>query len=123
MPHIPDHSDAELDTIRTLLKQRYKEHIEIHLADAEVRLTPDSDQLTECPTAYWYARECNFVIVKSGPSEYRCQFFYDPRDQFGTGHALYTRLEECAAALLQVQSDHEREREDVTSGTTGSEIH
>jgi len=123
MPPILDYTDAELETIRALLKQRYKSDIEVHLADAEVQLDPEASQLSEFPTAYWYVRDCNFLIVKTGFSEFRCQFFYEPNDQFGTDHAYYTDLEECVAALLQVQSDHARECEGVLSGITGSEIH
>lgn len=122
MPQIPDYTETELDMIRTLLKQRYKEDIEVHLADAEVRLDPRSGDLTECPAAYWYARECNFVIVKSGASEYRCQFFHDPGDQFGTGRPQYSGLEECVTALLQAQSDHERAGQGTATASTGGAI-
>lgn len=119
---IPDFSGAELDTVRTLSLQRFKQDIELHVADAELRLDPDSDELTDCPTLFFHERACNFTIFKTGFSEYRCQFFYVPSQQYGTGHPYYTDLTECIAALLQTQSDHERERQGVSSGVTGEDL-
>lgn len=117
----------ELAAIREMLHQRYREEIEIHLADSEIVLhnptQPDPDTDTDpetntapdpkpvtCPTVYWHARDANFVIVKIAPLRYRTQFFYTPHEQFGTGIDEYHDLNECVAAVLQTQSDHERQR-------------
>lgn len=107
MPEIPEFTDAELAHIRAMLVQRYRHEVEIHLADSEVRLGDDS---VNCPTVYWHAREANFVVFKCGESRFRTQFFYTPHDQFGTGIDEFDKLEECVAAVLQTQADHERER-------------
>lgn len=122
MAGIPDFTEAELAIINGLLERRYKEAIETLLADAELRLDPASNKLTEYPAVFWHARDCNFVIFKTGISEFRCQFFYDPNDQFVTNRPSFEDLATCVATLLQVQSDHERERQGVSSGATGSEI-
>ncbi len=122
MPVIPDFSESELDIIRDLLQLRYKKSVELHLADAELRLDPSSNDLRECPTVFWKERDCSFVIFKTGVREYRCQFFYEPSDQFGTGLDKYDDIQECVSALLQVQSDSERDREGVTSGVTGKDL-
>ena len=119
---IPDFTDSELDTVRELSSQRFRNDVEIHLADAELRLDKDSPNLTECPTLFFKERDCSFAIFKTGMLEYRCQFFYDPTDQFGTGHTHYNDLTRCVAALLQTQSDHERESRGVASGSTGGTL-
>lgn len=122
MTEIPDFSDAELDTINEMLRQRYQQPTEVQLADAELKLDPRSETLTSCPTVFWRSRECSFVMFKTGPEEFRCQFFYEPSEQFGTGHTHYDNLAEGVAAVLQVQSDHERERAGVASGATGEDL-
>ena len=122
MTEMPDFSEAELNTVRELLIQRYQQAVELHLADADLTLTPQSNQISVCPAVFWRARDCNFVLFKTGEREFRCQFFYDPTEQFGTGHSAYPNLDECVATVLQVQSDHERERAGVVSGTTGNEL-
>ena len=119
---IPDFAETELDTVRALVQQRFKKETELLAADAELRLDAGSPDLTQCPTLFFHERGCNFAIFKTGYSEYRCQFFYDPTEQFGTGHTHYTDLTECVAALLQIQSDHERERQGVASGVTGEDL-
>lgn len=112
-------TDAELVSIREMLLQRYRTPIEIHLADSETCI--DTDQLASkdydhantvsCPTVYWHARGANFVVLKIAPYRYRTQFFYTPHDQFNCGIEEYTDLDECVAAVLQIQADHERQRE------------
>ncbi len=122
MSAIPEFTESELSSIREFLRQRFTETVEIQLADAELRLDANSNVVTECPTVFWKARDCNFVVFKSGSNEFRCQFFYNPSDQFGTGHSHYNSLDACVSALLQVQSDHEREKQGVTSGITGKDL-
>lgn len=119
---IPDFSEIELTTVRTLSQQRFKKEVDVHIADAELKLDENSSQLAERPTLFFQERGCNFVIFKTGFNEYRCQFFYDPTDQYGTGHKHYNDLTECVAALLQTQSDHERERQGISSGVTGKDL-
>ena len=122
MPRIPSFGESELDYIRGALSERFKVAVEIHLADAELRLHADRDTLTECPAAFWQARGCSFVLFKTGDGKYRCQFFYQPTEQSGTGHAAYDDLPRAVMALLQVQADHERELEGVSSGSTGANL-
>ena len=119
---IADFSEIELTTVQTLLQQRFNQEVEVHVADSELKLGKGSAELTECPTLFFQERGCNFVIFKTGFNEYRCQFFYDPADQYGTGNTFYNDLTGCAAALLQTQSDHERERQGVVSGVTGEDL-
>jgi len=123
MSNYSDYSEADLVQVRDLLRTRYREDTEIHLADSEVRLDPDPQTVQECPTLYWLARQCHHVIMKTAEEEYRCQFFYEPGDQYGTGIAVYDNLLECVTDLLKVQSDHEREREGARSGVTGADLH
>jgi hypothetical protein len=106
MDPIPDIDDTEQWVVRTALCERYGRPVEIQLADVEVRLRPLDRELTVCPAIVWQSEDgCNFVIVKCGERIYRCQFFYQPRQQMGTGIAEYDNLAECAVTLLQVQAD------------------
>ena len=125
MPAIPEFTDAEIAAIREMLVQRYRKEVEIHLADSEVSLDKNKSGKSgtggsvgdpgkvSCPTVYWHERGANFVVFKCGDSRYRTQFFYTPHEQFGTGIDEYHRLDECIAAALQTQADHERERQGV----------
>lgn len=107
---IPDFTDAELQTIRDVLNQRYRKAVEIQLSDCEILLNQDDAEPLSCPTVFWYERNANFVVLKIGQFRYRSQFFYTPHEQFDTGIEEYTQLEDCVTTLLQVQSDHEREK-------------
>jgi len=117
-----DFTAADLDQVQALLQTRYHETTQVHLADSEIRLDPKTQTVQEYPTLYWQARECHFVVVKTAEDEFRCQFFYDPGDQYGTGVARYDELLECVTDLLKVQSDHEREREGAKTGITGADL-
>lgn len=119
---IPDFTNIELASIREMLSQRYQKDVEIHLADSEILLSAEAPQPAVCPTVFWHARGANFVVVKTGMFQYRTQFFYNPHDQYGTNIDQYNDLDECVAAVLQTQSDHEREREGVGSGSTGETL-
>lgn len=119
---IPNYTEAEITTIRELLTQRYQKDVEIHLADSEVALSPDQPEPEHCPTVFWHEREANFVVVKTGLFNFRTQFFYTPHDQYGTGINEYNDLEQCVAAVLQTQADHERDRQGVSSGSTGEDL-
>jgi hypothetical protein len=111
-------TESEISTIRNLLTQCYQKDVEIHLADSEVILSPDEQESKQYPTVFWHAREANFVVIKTGMLTYRTQFFYTPHDQYGTGNDEYSDLEMCVAAVLKMQSDHERERQETGSGTS-----
>ncbi len=110
MTGIPDFSDSELEVVREALAERWGRPVEVEVAEAEVRLNPHSFQLTTCPALYWEADGCHFVVVKTGSSRYRCQFYYRIRQMYGTGIEEYDDLGECVLTLLRVQADHELER-------------
>jgi len=110
MSKIPDFNETEIWTVRVAVNERYGKRVDLELADADLRLDPDSPILTSCPTLFWTERDASFVINKVGEGRYRCQFFYSIREQYGTGRDVYDDLAECVTALLQVQSDHERDR-------------
>lgn len=106
MASIPDITDTEQWILRTTLRERYGHDLELQLADADIRLQPSDRELTLCPVVVWQADDgCHFVIFKTGERAYRCQFFYKPYKQIGTGVAEYDDLAECTVALLQAQAD------------------
>jgi hypothetical protein len=114
MAEIPDITETELWVINTTLEERYGTRPELQLADAEVRLSPADRELSSCPLVHWNVDGCNFVVIKSGERNYRCQFFYRGYQQYGTGRHEYDDLAECLVDLLQVQADYEaRERGDL----------
>ena len=100
MNSIPNFTPADIEKVRQLVHQRYKETIEIQLADSELMLNPK--QRVDCPTLFWHVHGANFVIIRSGLNRFRCQFFYTPHDQYGTGQEEYDSLEQCVTTLLQV---------------------
>jgi hypothetical protein len=92
------------------------------LADSELQLDASSEELTLCPTIYWAERGAQFVVCKVAAERFRCQFFYSETEQYGTGHDEYNSLGDCALTLLQVQSDHERQLANISSGATLAKI-
>ena len=106
MSGIPDFSDSELWIIKSTLEERYGEAPDIQLAETEMRLDLGKTELTPCPTVYWEADGCHFVVIKTGDRRYRCQFFYRIHQMYGTGTEDYDDLTECVVTLLQVQADH-----------------
>jgi hypothetical protein len=108
---IPDITETEQWILHTTLRERYGRDLELQLADAEIRLHASDRELTRCPVVVWQADDgCHFVIFKAGERTYRCQFFYKPYKQMGTGIDEYENLAECAVALLQVQADYVAEQ-------------
>ncbi len=110
MAPIPDFTDTELWVVRTALKERYGQAVAVDLADSDLRLDPESTQLTTCPTIFWTERGASFVVFKLGEGRYRCQFFYSAHEQYGTGREVYDDIGECVTHVLQLQADHERMR-------------
>jgi len=111
MAGIPNFTDTELWTLQSTLKERWgnENEIELQLAETDVRLSPSDRESTECPAVIWNHDGCNFIIIKSGIQNYRCQFFYRGYQQYGTGIREYDDLGDCIVSLLQVQADHARD--------------
>jgi hypothetical protein len=115
---ISDFTAAQQEYVTKLLAQRYSKQVELQLADSELQLDLESEELTVCPTLYWSERGAQFVVYKIGEERYRCQFFYSATEQFGTGHDEYDDIEKCVVTVLQVQSDHERQLSKLSSAAT-----
>lgn len=119
---ITDFSDGQLNAVQFLINKRYGEETELQLGDSEVQIDPEKDETVSCPVIFWNARECNFVIIKTGEDQYRAQYFYTPHDQVSTQQSYFTVIEDCAIAVLGEQSDYERESEGAKSGATGADL-
>src|SRR5271169_4265269 len=117
---IPDFTDDERKLVSTILFERYDKLVTIQLADSELQLDGTSEELTLCPTIFWAERGAQFIVCKVAPDRFRCQFFYSETEQYGTGHHEYGDLENCVVTLLQVQSDHERQLSNISSGATAA---
>ena len=109
MNTIEDFNDSELWIIRTTLKERYRygQNIEMQLADSELSLNPATPEITMCPTVYWEIEPVSFVIFKTAPERYRCQFFYSENEMYGTGIEEYDNIGDCVSTLLKMQADFE----------------
>ena len=103
-------TEQELDIIRATLVECYGHAVEIELADAEMQLDPEADQLTLCPTVYWAAQECHFVVCKTGKKRFYCQFFYGPDEMYNTGRLYYDDVFEAVASMLKLQTEHALKR-------------
>ncbi len=119
---IPDFNSAERWVIESALKERYGHFVPIELADSDLKLDPGAPVLTTCPTVFWSERDCNFLVFKTAEDRYRCQFFYSDEEHYGTGREEYDELAECVGLLLQLQADHEKQRQGIHSGMTGSQV-
>ena len=119
---IPDFSEQQVSTVQQMINARYKEDIELLLADSEVQIAPALLDTMVCPILFWNARECNFVIMRTGEDQYRAQYFYNPHEQYPTQQGFFTIVEDCAAAVLREQSDYEREAQGVKDGATAANI-
>jgi hypothetical protein len=82
--------------VSTLLFKRYGKLVPLQLADSELQLGDNPEELTSCPTLYWNERGAHFVACKVAPDRYRCQFFYSETEQYGTGRDEYDNLENSA---------------------------
>jgi hypothetical protein len=122
MNTIEDFTDTEMSQVSAQLFKRYEKEVELQLADSELQLGAEEGVLTLCPTLFWSERGANFLLYKTGENRYRSQFFYSDADQYGTGHIEYNDLENCVKTLLQVQSDHERQFRNVSSGATAANL-
>ena len=106
---ITDFTEREMWVIRTTVQERWNEDsIELHPADVEIRLHSQDEDGTPCPALFWTVNQCNFVVIKTGESQYRCQFFYNDLQQMAPDITEYTELAECVVQLLQTQADHAR---------------
>ena len=108
MPGIPDFTDAECQLVARTLDERYGCVVELEVADVDLKLNADSDQLTTCPALYWSQEGTEFVVCKAGSSQFRPFFFHGDGEQFGTGRAEYENLGDCVVTLLQVEAERHR---------------
>jgi hypothetical protein len=107
MQRIAELTENETWIVKTALKERYHQDIEIEQAETELRLHSSDRELTLCPAIYWEHGDCHFIICKTGDRKYRCQFFYRLHQQFNTGIEEFDDITECIVTLLQTQADHE----------------
>jgi hypothetical protein len=120
--NIPDFTDAEQKLVSAALFERYGKLVPFQLADSELQLDASSEELTICPTIYWAERGAQFVVCKFAADRFRCQFFHFESEHYGTGHDEHNSLDDCVLTLLQIQSDHERQLANISSGATRASL-
>jgi hypothetical protein len=108
MSAISDITDIEIGIVQSTLDERWgKNAVEPQVVDVEARLSKGDRELTECPALYWEQADCHFIIIKTDDSQYRTQFYYGNREQFGTSIPEYDNMGDCVLSLLRLQADHE----------------
>lgn len=115
MPNAPDITAAETWLIKTSLKQRYGEDIDVEIVETEMRLLPGDRELTSCQAVYWTWNECHFIICKTADRRYRSQFFFSVREKYGTGIDEYTDITECVVTLIDVHTQFEAQKKADTA--------
>ncbi len=119
---IADFSDDDLASVQALVYKRWGlGKVELLRADVEVLLNPGDAAPTTCPAIFWQADGCSFAIQKTGARRYRCNFFYDPVHQYGTGIPEYDDLGTCTLTLLRMQADEHSVRSGAFPGTANKE--
>ncbi|MEE9447106.1 MAG: hypothetical protein V3V09_04050 [Arenicellales bacterium] len=118
---IPDFSGEQIQAVQALINKRYGEEIELHLGDGEVQLDIEDPERVDCPLIIWNARDCNYIISRTGEHRYIAQFFYNPKLQYSTNPAQFAKVEECVLAVLQAQCDFELESEGVPIDSASKE--
>ena len=94
MSAIPDFDENELRIVRNVVDERYGKKVGLQMADSEVKVDPQSEELSWCPAVFWAEMGTSFVVFKIGNNKYRNMFYYRPNEQFGTGRVSYDNLEE-----------------------------
>lgn len=112
---IPDFSKDEVRLIKDTLKERYGHEVEVELAEAEIRLSPASPELTLCPVVFWEMDDCHFIIARSDKNHFINHFYYRLYQTYGTEKKRYDDLFDCVVSLLRAQADYALKEEGVTS--------
>jgi hypothetical protein len=113
-----DFTEHERKLVQVTLLERYGRPVPLQAVEVELQLDPTAPIPGEFPAFYWQQEGAEFVISKTGPQEFRAQFFYSPEQMFGTGVEKYDNLGDCVVSLLQVQAEHAaREAQRVATQT------
>ena len=116
MSSVPNFTGAEQWAVETTLKEHWPHrHIELQLADIEIRIYPQDRELTVCPALYRVASSTSHVIIKVADRTCRSQSDYCGFQQYRTGKIDYDDITDVACITLQVHADREaRDREEST---------
>lgn len=118
---ISDYSKNHVEAVQDLVDARFGRQISLHLGDSEVQLDPKEENLTICPLIIWNARECNFMVMKTGEDQYQARYFYNDETQYNTKQAQFTDLTDCVTAVMREQADDERQAEMAKDGVNGAD--
>lgn len=83
-----------------MLTGRYGRDVEIRVTCCEIRVAESDPGPTRCPAVLWQEQGANFLIIKTGDSAFRGQYFRTPKQQHIAGRDSYANLQDCVAALL-----------------------
>lgn len=117
-----DYTETELKALQEALFRRYRQEIEIHLADCEVQPDLGIDDIVERPAVFWNALGCNFIVIKMDRNRFHGRYFYNPHEQLPQQHKEYSNALNCVSSLLRDEADHSREAHGVYSGSTGADL-
>ena len=117
-----EYTDQELASVQATLGERYKQDVEIRLADCEAQSDNDSQDRVERPALFWHAMDCNFVVVKLADHQFQGFFFYQSDEHFSNAQQTYADPVNCAIALMQFQADQFGESQGCGADASAAEI-
>jgi hypothetical protein len=109
-------TEHERKLVQLTLLERYGRAIPLQTVEVELQLDPQAPVPTEHAAFYWQQDGAEFIVSKTGPQEFRAQFFYSPEEMFGTGRDAYDNLGDCIVTLLQVQAEHAARQPRTSAG-------
>jgi hypothetical protein len=116
MSLVPDITEAEQWAVETTLKECWPDRcIEPQLADVEIKMYPQNQELTAGPAVSREVGSTSFVIINVADRACRSPFYYRGFQQRGTGKTDYDDITGCVVTRLQVHADRKAgDREEST---------
>ena len=107
MTDIANYTIHEHTAVRTTLDKRWKnDEVNIQIVDVEESVADSDKESVTYPAFYWEFEDYHFLVLKSGKSKYRFQFFYQDSEDISVETLEFDDIAECTMTLLQLQANH-----------------
>ncbi len=90
----------------TLAKRWSKDEIDLQIVEVDARDADSNQDAITCPAYFWEYGDYYLLVLKTGESTYRPQFFYQQGEEAGVEKLEFDDIAECTMALLQLQANH-----------------
>ncbi len=122
LANLPEFTASERELVAKILRQRFGHPVALETAETELRIEPEDDGATSCPTYYWRERGVDFVLCRVASERYRAGFFGADTDTTALGADDREDLRDCLLTLLRLQSDSEQRSAGIASGVTAADL-